>query len=141
MRRWVVRGIPVVGALCLLWVGWLVFKPEGLATDGPTGPLALYNGEWSGDDAAMGGTLVIDERCLYVENTDPGGTKRWLVAFGNRGTSWDEESHSVHLPWGTFRNGDQIQFGGGEGGDPASLNWAVPPDPSCDMTRWWVAGR
>jgi hypothetical protein len=143
IRRWVGRSLPVLFLIGLIWIGWLVFKPEGLATDGPTGPLALYNGEWNRDDGMSGGTIVFDGPCFYVETTsETGSTVRTLTALANRGTRWDEEDQTLHVPWGAFAQGDEIELGGGEAFDDLSLHdWAVPPDPACDTSRVWIAGR
>lgn len=108
-----------------------------------TGPLALYPGEWSEDDAGLTGTLTREGDCLYVDYDDGLIHIRPLVTFSARGTSWDEEEQSVRTSGASLRVGDEVALGGGlrEGSGAADMEWAVPPDSSCDTTAIWISGK
>jgi hypothetical protein len=138
-----------VGVLGVLLLVTLVAVAWGDRVDSGTGPLALYPGERSGDDADLNGVLIREGDCLYVEE---GGT-RFLLAFPRGETSWRESDESVrlggrilrigeviaiHFDAETMRVGDHVDFGGG--GGSANREWAAPPDPSCDITNIWNVG-
>lgn len=130
------------------------------STSGHPGPLTLYRGE-NGDDADWHGTLVREGNCLYVDSEVQGTVARVLLALPNRGTRWDEGAQAiraggVRLGIGNFgvrfggaslRVGDEVSIGGSSidsatyPGDIRDRDWAVPPDPSCDLTHVWFADR
>jgi len=108
--------------------------------DRSTGRLALYKGNWSGDDAAMTGTVSIEGSCFYV--LSGADSPRYLVAFSTRGAEWDEGGQALRVGDLLLHHGDPYRSGGGEGPrDPSLMDWEVPPDPSCDTSNLWIAGR
>jgi hypothetical protein len=106
-------------------------------------PLVLFHGDWSGADGDLTGTLVREGDCLYVDYDDGLIHIRPLVTFSARGTSWDEEEQSVRTSGALLRVGDEVALGGGlrEGSGAADMEWAVPPDSSCDTTAIWISGK
>ncbi len=129
------------------------------SSGGHPGPLTLYAGKWNGDDSGVTGTLVREGNCLYVDQEYQGVETRFLATLAHRGTRWDEGAQAVRaggvrlgignfgvrFGGASFHVGDEVSFGGsGAHGDGAELvarlDWAVPPDPSCDVTNVWLAG-
>lgn len=141
----------------------LVFFAFGAACGGgpgtpATGPLAIYAGEWNEDNGAVVGTLVLEGRCVYLDQpaqtaaaVDGGeirvAAQRWFLLFGAEGTAWDAEPPAVRIGRREYRVGTVVRFGGGvfsersSPGDFAQLNWRVPPDPSCDVGDTWIVAR
>ncbi|MBI5947659.1 MAG: hypothetical protein HY875_05950 [Chloroflexi bacterium] len=107
----------------------------------PTGPLAIYAGEWNGDDALAEGILVLEGKCLYLESSTAGTLTRFLVAFAADGTSWSEAERAVTIPGATYRVGTLVGLGGSEAITGRTMEWVVPPAESCDQTHIWGAGR
>jgi hypothetical protein len=111
---------------------------------GRTGPLAIYGGEWNGDDALLVGTLALQGRCLYI--VDPAGSspapaaRPLLLAFGI-GTGRDGQSETVSYADRELRVGEVVQAGGSAGGRrEVSMRWLVSPAPECERELiWFVA--
>ena len=111
---------------------------------GRTGPLAIYGGEWNGDDALLVGTLALQGRCLYI--VDPAGSspapaaRPMLLAFAI-GTGWDGKSETVRYADRELRVGEVVQVGGSAVRMSAvSTQWLVPPAPECESELiWFVA--
>lgn len=138
MRRPYVLGAAAVAVLVAAVIaGWWLL--EG-GKERSTGPLALYKGDWSGDDAGLIGTVDIDGPCFYVVTSAE--SPRYLVAFSARGAEWDEEKQALRVGDLLLHDGDPYRSGGGEGPrDQSAIDWAVPPDPSCDTSNLWIAGE
>lgn len=125
------------------------------SSSGHPGPLALSNGEWNGDDSQTSGTLIREGDCLYIQHSED----RALLTLANRGTRWDEGAQAVRaggvrlgignfgvrFGGASFHVGDEVSFGGSGPSNSqqyvAQNDWAVPPDPSCDVTNVWIAGE
>ena len=112
---------------------------------GPTGPLAIYGGEWNGDDALLVGTLSRQGPCLYI--VDPVGYspapagKPLLLAFGI-GAGWDAKSETVTYAGRELRVGEVVQVGGSAVRKSAvSTRWLVPPAPECESDLIWFVGE
>lgn len=112
---------------------------------GRTGPLAIYGGEWNGDDAVFVGTLARVRSCLYI--VDPVGYspapagRPLLLAFG-RGTAWDSASETVSYAGRELRVGEVVQVGGSAvRKDAVSKQWLVPPAPECESDVIWFVGE
>lgn len=160
-RGRVVRRV-TSGSAALLVVVLLVGVACGESVDSGTGPLALYDGGPSGDDADADGVLTREGDCIYIDwenrsDADDKRDSRILVVFADSVTSWDEGQQAVrfggrvfrigsfayHFGGQVLRVGEQVEFGGGgHSGSPVRLRlkWIAPPDPSCDATTVWVAG-
>lgn len=107
---------------------------------GPT-PLALSAGD-GGDMARNEGTLVITERCSFLER---GGERQLLVWPGPR-TEWSAATGEIEF---TTLDGRAVRLGSGDavvlagGGSSRQedgldgeawaerIEWALPPDPQC----------
>lgn len=120
-------------AVCLQTVG------------GRTGPLAIYGGEWNGDDALLVGRLVRDGDCLSI--VDPvgyspaGPGEPVLLAFGI-GTGWDAKSETVSYAGRELRVDEVVQVGGSAVRKSAvSTQWLVPPAPECESELIWFVGE
>lgn len=127
------EGLFVRSGACLQTVG------------GRTGPLAIYAGEWNGDDALLVGTLALQGRCLYI--VDPVGYspapagRPLLLAFGI-GTAWDAKSETVSYGGRELRVGEVVQVGGSAVRKSAvSTQWLVPPAPECESDLIWFVGE
>jgi len=130
---------------------------RALGLDGPTaaelaatwGPLAVVDDPAIGGlDAAMEpGTLVIGERCVYLQGSDPGS--RTTLVWRSGQTQWDAKRHQIvyHNPdLGLIRlsDGDRIIPGGygvGTADRPDNVEvpigpWISQPDASCPAERW-----
>jgi hypothetical protein len=151
-----------IGVAGLVVVATVAFVAWDYRVGSYTGPLALYDGVPSGDDADLNGILTREGDCLYVDWEDPGDGDqvrdvRVLVAFADSVTSWDEPRQTVrfggrkfgvgslayHFGSDTLRVGEAVSLGGGghSGDDPRwETDWVEPPDASCDVTGIWIAG-
>lgn len=106
-----------------------------------TGPLALYRGEPSGDEALLSGSLVLESECLYIQTVGGGAVQRYLVVFSDRGTRWDAGQQTVRRTGANaLRVGARVSLGGGEMFGGGGIAWAVPPKDGCDQRFIWVAG-
>ena len=112
---------------------------------GRTGPLAIYGGEWNGDDALLVGRLARDGDCLYI--VDPVGYsparpgEPVLLAFG-RGTAWNSASETVSYAGRELRVGEVVEVGGSAVRRSAvSTHWLVPPAPECESELIWFVGE
>jgi len=135
---------PLIGFLFLL------VAVVTIGCGSPWGPLAVYRGPSM--KARMTGTLVIAQRCAFLE-TD---RTRYLIALreDNALWRWDRDSLEIVAPQGDrtlrFGSGDPITLGGGgfsarEGGEGsvaeqlAQIDWIVPPSPECVLAQVWMA--
>ncbi len=112
-------------------------RPEAAS---PTGVrLALLRP--SGDTlmAALEGVLHAEGSCLYVVGDDR-ARSRTLPAFHIAGMSWDEPTRTLRVRGKTFALGERVVLGGGEAANPAALDWAQRPDPSCDSSDLFMTG-
>jgi hypothetical protein len=93
-------------------------------------------------EALATGTLLITDECVILRGTD--GGKEWLAWPADR-TTWDAVTRTITLrnvdgrP-ATFRDGDRIQLGGGEG-IVRPMDWIAPPGPSCWNDAYWIVGE
>jgi len=120
-------------AVCLQTVG------------GRTGPLAIYGGEWNGDDALLVGILAHQGPCLYIVDPvgySPAPTGRpLLLAFGV-GTGWDAKSETVSYAGRELRVGEVVEVSGSAvRKDAVSTQWLVPPAPECESDVIWFVGE
>lgn len=118
-------------------------------TDRVWGPMAVVDA--TGDTARTEGTLLIMDRCVFLEL---GGERHLLVWPANR-AGWNSGDGSVafttlsghHL---SLQTGDALVLGGGGSSEAedgldfeawtASIDWVQAPDPSCASdTRWFVS--
>ncbi len=88
------------------------------APDDPTiadeSPVALVPYAAEGDGAAISGTLVLEDGCLYLRN----GAQRILPLFPWPGTRWDPERQTLTVfEELTLRIGQNVSAGGGFIGD------------------------
>jgi len=106
--------------------------------DDPSVVVPMYRGEPNGDDAALIGTLVVDEPCLLVE-LDAG--ERLLIAFPAVAAEWDDGDRQLTLGGHTFKPGDRVFFGGsGAVGDVEErFDWSVRPSPECEAPLMWIS--
>jgi hypothetical protein len=139
------------------WQEGLREASRALGLDGPTaaeleatwGPLAVVDDPAIGGlDAGIGpGTLVISERCVYLQGSDP-GSRRTLVWRSGQ-TRWDPERHQIvyhDRDMGRIRlsDGDRMILGGygiGTADRPDNVEvpigpWISEPDASCPADRW-----
>lgn len=148
-RMSLLAGVPLVLAAC----GPLEpSTPPGspAAVDARWGPLAVFRSPFA-MDARNEGTLVITDRCTFLER----GGERELLAWPADQTAWDPRTASI-----TFRtrfgetftmwNADRVVLGGGgssrveDGLDgtqwAARLTWVAAPAPECLIDiRWEVS--
>jgi hypothetical protein len=86
----------------------------GELTSGLDGPVVRHRQPIAigGEDAALGGTLVLDGDCLYLGSPDGVGD-RYPVVWPSQ-TTWDAERQSVVLPSGhAVATGESVSGGGG----------------------------
>ena len=128
--------------IVLVSVGALLACSSCIGQDetGESGPLALYKGDWSEDQALTEGLVVRDGPCLYLVND--GGllfSGKALLAFAEGGARWDEEKQAIVADGRRIPVGTTLRLGGGEtqGRDG---RWVVPPKPSCDVSSVWISG-
>jgi hypothetical protein len=115
------------------------------------GPLAVIPPQDGTDLARAEGTLVITNRCVYLES----GSERTLLYWPADRTTWNEEAGAI-----TFLNGDgtsvtvtdtdPVVLGGGGDSESESgisgeawmnrMTWVSPPDPSCAAERRFGVG-
>jgi hypothetical protein len=130
---------------------------RALGLDGPTpaelkatwGPLAVVDDPAIGGlDAGMGpGTLVIDDRCVYLQGSDPGS--RTTLVWRSGQTRWDPKRHQIvyhDRDMGRIRlsDGDRMILGGygiGTADRPDNVEvpigpWISEPDASCPADRF-----
>lgn len=86
------------------------------------------------DQALNSGTLVREGDCLYMDNP---GYARYFIAFADGAVAW--RGGAIVTAAGTFREGDTVTFGGGEGFGNGMYTWVRPPDDSCDLANVWRA--
>lgn len=88
--------------------------------------------------ASIQGPLLREGHCLYVG----GGPQRRFLAFPKPSTyAWfDEASETLHVGGSQASVGEMVQIGGGGSGARFGDDWAVPPDPSCDLGSVWNVG-
>ena len=107
-------------------------------------PLAVHDGAWNGDDAALRGILVQEDGCLLVQSDEQtAGGRRVLLAFAEDGLEWDDGEAAVGIYGHQFRVGEPIRIGGSSwfGPDPDSrtvpLTWIHPPSAQCRYDMIW----
>ncbi len=102
-----------------------------------TGPLAIYDGEWNQDDGRLDGVVHLDGECFVLDS----GERRFLLAFAQSGTAWDDAAQTVRTNGREFVVGSAAEVGGG-GGTPASeIDWLVPPHDSCRALPVWFVNE
>jgi hypothetical protein len=117
---------------------------------GSWGPLAVMTTD-SGMQARNEGTLVLTERCSFLERDGA----REVLAWPSPQTTWLPESSTVSFTRSTgeiveLRTGQHVVLGGGGSsfaedglsGEQwaAGMTWVASPDPSCLVdTRWSVS--
>jgi hypothetical protein len=104
------------------------------------GPLAVYSGERTEDDASLEGTLVLDGGCLYV--VDPEFQQRWLVAVPS-GARWDNDEDALELDGKRLPAGASVSLSGSyldSAGVVPGLEWDRPPGSECGVNRTFVVG-
>ena len=72
-------------------------------------PLAIHDGEWSGDDGAIEGRLELRGECLYLSSS---GGMRLLPVFGRDGLEWDAKASAVRIEGVAFPVSRPVRFGG-----------------------------
>ncbi|HLL30516.1 MAG TPA: hypothetical protein VK403_05930 [Allosphingosinicella sp.] len=99
----------------------------------PADPLALMASSGGpGAQAALIGTLVLEDGCLYVVAARG---ERWIPVFGFPGTRWNAAELRVETAAGSsYRVGDTVRFAGGT---IVPLEWAKPLPPSCRGNKYW----
>jgi hypothetical protein len=105
-------------------------------SDGQRQPLALYAGEWNGDDARLEGTFEKQGDCLLLMDEE---RKEWLLAFAEDGASWDESRSTARFGTNSLRVGDHVAVGGSSlpGYTP---KWVKPPAKGCATNPVWFVG-
>ena len=107
-RRRIVAGVALlalaIGAVLFVQLGW-----RG-GTDGPviTSPRGFFSG--GGQDAGIGGEILIDDGCAFL--TNDGGTSRRAVVFP-AGTRWSESDQTIRIGGDAVGVGGNIQGAGG----------------------------
>jgi hypothetical protein len=109
-----------------------------IAPSGDWGPLSVVPASNVVMEALATGTLRITDECVVLEGA--GGGIELLVWPVDR-TSWDARARMITLRnldgrTSTFRDGDQVQLGGG--GGVRATDWIAPPAPSCPIDYWYV---
>ena len=111
------------------------------------GPLAAARGS-GGDQALASGTLVITDRCTFLES----GGERTLLVWPAEQTSWNPLTATIIFkplrgqPI-EVRNGQLVSLGGGGSSQAedglvgeawaARFDWASPPAPECLVENRW----
>lgn len=105
-------------------------------SDNSAPPLALYSGEWNGDDGRLEGDLIRQGNCLLVEDVSG---KRWVIAFAVEGTSWSERENAVTYLGTTLRVGKYVEVGGSS---PSGFRptWKRAPSDDCGPADTWLVG-
>ena len=100
--------------------------------------LPRYGGEVNGDDAHFEGTLVLQGRCLYVDD----GPTRYFPIFPENSTLYPEDGRLTVLGK-DFEIGGKIEGGGSDRHNYATLklDYVARPDPSCDTSLVWIVGH
>ncbi len=115
------------------------------------GPLAVAEGEPSGNKALLSGTIEITDKCVFLRT----GDDRGLLVWPSNGTEWEQDSRTIRYTAGgevEVRDGDSFSVGGGGDSEAESgvddrtwaqtIDWAAEPDPACfTSTRYFVGFR
>lgn len=98
--------------------------------------VALLPSSDAGSTAAGGGTLVVEENCLWMRG--PSGDRASL-AFATPATDWDAGAALLRVGDKVFRPGAAIRVGGAvfEGQLPR-LAWIRAPLTKCLATPLWI---
>jgi hypothetical protein len=100
-----------------------------------TGPLAIYRGEWNGDDALVEGTVRLAGECFVID----AGPQTYLLGFARDGTSWDAASETAKAKGRDWSAGSKAGVGGSGGRNATEVDWLVPPHESClSLQTWFV---
>ncbi|MGI8928657.1 MAG: hypothetical protein ACR2H0_04230 [Candidatus Limnocylindrales bacterium] len=130
--------VVVLGGLRLLGIA-----VPGVGTSGDEwGPLAVVRTD-SGAQARNEGTVVITDRCVFLEREG----YQALLVWPESQTSWDEASGTIafrRLDGETVNvsSGDEVVMGGGAGAEDAEqwvddLPWVLAPAPECVTAEWF----
>ncbi len=113
------------------------------------GPLAVVPPRFAEPAALFGGTVRIDDECVYVE--DVRGNLTLLVWPADK-TEWDSKQAAIRFrnrdgSGVVLRNGDEASFtgggssvdeGGGSGGEWIQrIPWMARPAASCQLDSRW----
>lgn len=103
-------------------------------------PLAVHDGTWNGDDAAVEGRLVEEHGCvvLLVEYPEQDGS-RLLPIFAEDGLRWNVLSQIVSVKGEDYKLGDRVRFGGSAWGPdlPSGTKWVNAPSSECRYAAFW----
>jgi hypothetical protein len=126
MRRAIatVLGGCVLAGLLTGCVGFAV--PDDVATYDKQGD--------AGAAAGLGGILVRDSGCTYVEDPDSG--TRVLPVFPSGSVTWSDDRLIVGNL--SYAVGDTVDFGGGELVGPSNLDIRMPEACDPDIERFLV---
>lgn len=102
-------------------------------------PLLTYNvaGQTAFMQALGGGVLTLERGCVYMANA----AGRTLLVLPDPPTRWNAGKGTIQFGERELRFGDEVAFGGGEGG-------SIAPGPvadaarrkGCDTSRvWWAS--
>lgn len=96
-------------------------------------PLALMASSGGpGAQAALIGTLILEDGCLYVVAARG---ERWIPVFGFPGARWNAAERRVETAAGSsYRVGDTVRLGGGT---VVPLEWARPLPAGCRGDKYW----
>ena len=114
---------------------------SGAATGAPAAPAAdpralVASSGGPGAQAALNGTLVLEDGCLQVVALRG---ERWVPVFGAT-TRWNAARLSVDTVAGaSYRVGETVRL---PGGTIAPVSWVKPPPAGCPGDKFWhVAER
>lgn len=97
--------------------------------------IPLLHPSAEGDTALLRGMLVVQRHCLYIVS----GDRKTLPAFATFDTKWDDQALDLVVRGRHFKLHRLYSFGGGLVVGPATtLNWVVPPHPSCVLSPVWI---
>jgi len=103
---------------------------------GPAVLVALLPSSDAGSTAAGGGTLVVEDGCLWMRSPDGG---RASLAFATPSTDWDADAGLLRVGDKRFAPGAPIRVGGAvfEGTLPR-LAWTRAPRAECLSAPLWI---
>jgi hypothetical protein len=110
-----------------------------MACSGDSDMLPRYKGEPNADDTALQAKLTRDGDCLYLELADG---SPMLPVFPTRNVSFDPDAGVLLVDGAATRVGEQGRFLGVGGPRTlySDLEWANPPDDSCNTEQIWIVG-